>query len=65
MRGLEHYSSNFDDDKILVEELLKIFYCRRDHNVEEISDADLLQLAAIHATLAQAHLMDKPFEIDG
>ena len=55
MRFLEHYISNFDDDKTLAEDLLKVFYGRRDHNVEAMSDEELLQLAAIHATLAQAH----------
>ena len=63
MKGLGHYSSKFDDDKTLAEELLKVFYGQRDHNVEEISDEELLQLAAVHAALAQAHAMDKPFEI--
>ena len=55
MRVLEHYSSNFDDDKDIAAELLKVFYGRRDHTVEQMSDDEVLKLAAIHAELAQAH----------
>ena len=47
---LEHYRSNADDDAIIAEELLKTFYGRRDHSAEQISDEELLQLAAIHAS---------------
>ncbi len=61
---LERYSSNFDDDARTAEELLKVFYGRRDHTVEEMSDEEVLQLASIHASLAQAHglrALDKSF----
>ena len=51
---LESYSSNPDDDAIITEELLKVFYGRRDHSIEQVSDDELLQLAAIHASLSQA-----------
>ena len=51
---LEHYRSNPDDDAIIAEELLKVFYGRRDHSIEQVSDEELLQLAAIHASLSQA-----------
>ena len=53
---LEHYSSNADDDANIAEELLKVFYGRRDHSIEQVSDEELLQLAAIHASLSQAQL---------
>lgn len=39
---LEHYRSNPDDDAILAEELLKVFYGRRDNSAEQISDEELL-----------------------
>jgi hypothetical protein len=52
---LEHYRSNPDDDAILAEELLKVFYGRRDHSAEQISDEELLQLAAIHASPGFRH----------
>ena len=55
MRVLEHCSSNFDDDRHIAAELLKVFYGRRDHTLEEMSDDEVLKLAAIHAQLAQAH----------
>ena len=45
-----HYRSNPDDDAILAEELLKVFYGRRDHSIEQVSDEEVLQLAAIHAS---------------
>ena len=51
---LENYSSNPGDDATIAEELLKTFYGRRDHSVEQLSDEELLQLAAIHASLSQA-----------
>ena len=59
---LEHYRSNPDDDAILAEELLKVFYGRRDHSVEQISDEELLQLAAIHASLSQAQSLREMLE---
>ncbi|GEM_PF-6925985 len=59
---LEHYRSNPDDDAILAEELLKVFYGRRDHSVEQISDEELLQLAAIHASLSQAQALRELLE---
>ena len=31
MRILEFYTSNFDDDKDIAEELLKVFYGRLEH----------------------------------
>ena len=55
MRVLEHYRSNFDDDQHIAAELLKVFYGRRDHTIEQMSDDEVLTLAAIHAELAQAH----------
>ena len=62
---LAHYESNFDDDARLAEELLKVFYGRRDHTVEEMSDEEILQLAAIHADLAQAHALRSLDEYGG
>ena len=59
---LEHYSSNPDDDAIISEELLKVFYGRRDHSVEQVSDEELLQLAAIHASLSQAQALRELLE---
>ncbi len=59
---LEHYRSNPDDDASLAEELLKVFYGRRDHSVEQISDEELLQLAAIHASLSQAQSLREMLE---
>ena len=59
---LEHYRSNPDDDAILAEELLKVFYGRRDHSIEQVSDDELLQLAAIHASLSQAQSLREMHE---
>ena len=61
-RHLENYSSNADDDAIIAEELLKTFYGRRDHSVEQVSDDELLQLAAIHASLSQAQSLREMHE---
>ena len=47
---LQQYSSNADDDANIAEELLKVFYGRRDHSIEQVSDEEVLQLAAIHAS---------------
>ena len=59
---LEHYRSNRDDDAIIADELLKTFYGRRDHSVEQVSDEELLQLAAIHASLSQAQSLREMLE---
>ena len=59
---LEHYSSNADDDAIIAEELLKVFYGRRDHSIEQVSDEEVLQLAAIHASLSQAQSLRELLE---
>ena len=55
MRVLEYYSSNFDDDKDIAQELLKVFYGRRDHSVGAMSEDEILKCAEIHAALALAH----------
>ena len=57
-----HYRSNPDDDAILAEELLKVFYGRRDHSIEQVSDEEVLQLAAIHASLSQAQSLRELLE---
>ena len=59
---LENYASNPDDDAIIAEELLKTFYGRRDHSIEQVSDEELLQLAAIHASLSQAQSLRELLE---
>ena len=59
---LEHYRSNPDDDANIAEELLKVFYGRRDHSIEQVSDEELLQLAAIHASLSQAQSLRELLE---
>ena len=60
--SLEHYSSSNDDDAIIAEALLKVFYGRRDHSIEQVSDEELLQLAAIHASLSQAQSLRELLE---
>ena len=51
---LGQYSSNAAAAANIAEELLKVFYGRRDHSIEQVSDDERLQLAAIHASLSQA-----------
>ena len=55
IKVLEFYSSNFDNDKNIAQEMLRVFYGRRDHSVEEMSDDKVIKLAAVYAALAQAH----------
>ena len=57
---LRHYSSNANAN--IAEELLKVFYGRRDHSIEQVSDEEMLQLAAIHASLSQAQALRELLE---
>ena len=59
---LQQYSSNAAADANIAEELLKVFYGRRDHSIEQVSDEEVLQLAAIHASLSQAQALRELLE---
>ena len=59
---LEHYESNSDDDRLHAEAMLRAFYARRSNDISEMSDAELLECARIHAILANANSI---IEIEG